>query len=78
MGKLKDNIRRKDLLYKKYKEYKNLTTRHTILDETNMDISITLAMIYDLLSGDINKEIHIDNNGIRIVPCSIGEESTQN
>ena len=34
------------------------------------DISITLAMLYDVIAGDIKKDIYIDNNGIRIVPCS--------
>ena len=31
------------------------------------DISMTLAMLYDLLNGSINKEIHIDNDGIHII-----------
>lgn len=34
------------------------------------DISITLAMLYDLLNGTINKEIHINKDGISVVPCS--------
>ena len=34
------------------------------------DISITLAMLYDLFTCERTKEIHMNNNGIRIVPCS--------
>ena len=34
------------------------------------DISITLAMLYDVITGHIKKDIYVDNNGIRIVPCS--------
>lgn len=34
------------------------------------DISITLAMLYDVITGYIKKDIYVDNNGIRIIPCS--------
>lgn len=34
------------------------------------DISITLAMLYDVITGHIKKDIYVDNNGIRIIPCS--------
>ena len=34
------------------------------------DISETLAMLYDLFACECTKEIHMDNNGIRFVPCS--------
>ena len=34
------------------------------------DISVTLAMLYDLFTCECIKEIHMDNNGISIVPCS--------
>ena len=34
------------------------------------DISITLAMLYDLFTCEYTKEIHMNNNGISVVPCS--------
>ena len=34
------------------------------------DISITLAMLYYVITGHIKKDIYVDNNGIRIIPCS--------
>ena len=34
------------------------------------DISITLGMLYDLLNGTINKEIHVNKDGISVVSCS--------
>ena len=81
MSKLKDNISRKDLLYKKYKEYDKWHNDGTWHEwqcaehyyEILKDISLSLAIMCD---NNRPYKVNINNNGIDFIPVSVDINET--